>query len=343
VKIRLFHIKLLFSLLFLAALFRFVRLDTMGEMLRGMNPVYFALSMALSAVMVAASCWKWWLLLDPCDRHVRFGGLVRLYLIGYYFSNLLPSNVGGDVARSYYLGLRIRSQGRAAVTVFLERFTGVLFLLALTVLAPLVRPELYRHPAVAVTAAGAVVLLVVFGFMLFMQRPVQRMERLGALMIRLVPFARFRAPLGRLLSNVAAKAESFHAKLGTSLQVLLRDRWRLSAVVFAALLFYALTWINVYVSFRTFGVEPDWGTVIAMTPPAMFITMLPLAPLGSLGWMEASFTGFFTLAGLPAAGGALMGFLLRFKMLVNGFFGYLFWVRLKGDKDNVQTMIKEGA
>ncbi len=326
------------SILFLALLIRFVRLEAMGEMLRSMDLVFFILSMLLSVVIVASSCWKWQLLLEKRDRQVQFTELFRYYLIGYYFSNLLPSNIGGDVARSYLLGKRIGSQGRAAVTVFLERFTGMICLLMLVLLAPMARPELYKHPAVAIAVAGAAALLIIFGFMVFMRRPVQRMVRFSSFLTGMIPVKRFRAAARALLERINEKGLSFHGKLLSSLEVLRRDVWRMAKVIFATLLFYVLTWVNVYTAFRTFGVHADWPTIVAMTPPAMFITMLPLAPLGSLGLLEASFTGFFALAGLPSAGGAMMGFLLRFKMLVNGFAGYIFWLQRRNNSfDNDET------
>src|SRR5262249_16292884 len=53
-----------------------------------------------------------------------------LYLIGYFCNFFMPSYLGGDVVRSLHLGKRA-GQHRAAVATVLERFSGLVAMIAL--------------------------------------------------------------------------------------------------------------------------------------------------------------------------------------------------------------------
>jgi uncharacterized membrane protein YbhN (UPF0104 family) len=57
----------------------------------------------------------------------------QLYFIGMFFNLFLPTSVGGDVARAWYLNARSGRGVAAAVSVFVDRVSGLLLLLALAV------------------------------------------------------------------------------------------------------------------------------------------------------------------------------------------------------------------
>jgi uncharacterized membrane protein YbhN (UPF0104 family) len=84
------------------------------------------------------SALRWQLLAKPlgfADAQPRF---IRLYFVGMFFNLFLPSSVGGDVVRAWYLNGRSGRAMAAAVSVFIDRFSGLLVLLALAVVGSLV-------------------------------------------------------------------------------------------------------------------------------------------------------------------------------------------------------------
>lgn len=66
--------------------------------------------------------------------------LLGYYLIGMYFNLLLPTSVGGDVIRAWYLNAGAGRRLAAFAAVFLERFSGLLVLIAVACLAVLLSP-----------------------------------------------------------------------------------------------------------------------------------------------------------------------------------------------------------
>lgn len=69
-----------------------------------------------------------------------FRQMLGFYFIGMYFNLLLPTSVGGDVVRAWYLNGRSGRRLNAFLCVFLDRFSGLLVLLALACLAVLLSP-----------------------------------------------------------------------------------------------------------------------------------------------------------------------------------------------------------
>ena len=153
------YVKLMCGIALLAFLISRVSWGSLLAAMREVRPGYVVLSFCLSFIMVSMSCLKWMMIIRYEGYRVRFRELLKMYFVGYFFTNVLPSNVGGDVARSCMLGKRIDSQSRAAVSVFLERVSGVVVLLLLVILAPLFQWHLYRSLRIQVAVAGAVFLL----------------------------------------------------------------------------------------------------------------------------------------------------------------------------------------
>lgn len=316
-------LKLAVSAIFFVVLARVVDGKALAEVFREVNLLYLSLSVAISFVMVALSCLKWQFLLRLQGHSVRFLTLYRYYFIGYYFSNLLPSSVGGDLVRSWYGGRKIGSQSDAAVSVFIERFTGALFLLPLALLAPFLVPGLYRDPAVQLTLFGAAGLLLLLLFLMGRGEPV---ERLRSILNR----CGFRRGLPARLEKILAVLEGVHEKLMEALRVLRTRRGALPGVALYTLLFYLATWINIYLSFRAFGVDPGFARVVAVTPVAMMVAMVPIAPLGSLGLAEGAFVYFFGLTGIPKQAALAMSLLVRVKLMLLGAVGLLCHLREEG-------------
>ncbi|NDE76852.1 MAG: TIGR00374 family protein, partial [Proteobacteria bacterium] len=78
------------------------------------DPLATGLAILLTIAAVIVSAWKWQLLLRAVDQDVSLFRLSDAYLVGLFFNNFLPSNIGGDVARAHAIG---RHTGRLGVVV----------------------------------------------------------------------------------------------------------------------------------------------------------------------------------------------------------------------------------
>jgi uncharacterized protein (TIRG00374 family) len=352
-RTRTYLVKAVISAAFFWVLFSAVRGNELAAMLDRIDGFYFTLSFLLVPVMLSVSCLKWKLLLDVREPKIPFLTLIRIYLIGYFFSNLLPSNVGGDVVRSFYTGRLINNQAYSAVCVFVERFTGILFLLLLVIFAPFLRLDLYGSPYIYVPALAAVALLFVIGWVWTVREPLKLPE---SMMNMLFAGLRNRAERsgGRVLLRAVLSCEGlghtlfgklarFHEELASAVAVIQQNRALLAKLVVITVFFYVLTWVNVYVSFLAFGVNPDFLAVCALVPVIMFAAHLPVTLLGNLGYFESVFVFYFLLIGIPPAETLAMGLLLRLKMMCLGVVGYLVYLLYKYHRAQELTQLEEFA
>jgi uncharacterized membrane protein YbhN (UPF0104 family) len=119
-------------------------------------------AVAVLIVTQLVSAWRWQILARPFGFERSVGQLARYYFIGMFFNLFLPTSVGGDVVRAWYLDGRSGRKLSAFVAVFVDRFSGLLVLLGLACLAVLLSPRTLPAwiPGVVwgATACAAVVL-----------------------------------------------------------------------------------------------------------------------------------------------------------------------------------------
>jgi uncharacterized protein (TIRG00374 family) len=334
------YVKLMCGVGLLAFLISRVSWGSLLAGMRDVRPLYVILSFCLSIIMVSMSCLKWMVIVHYEGYRVRFSELLKIYFVGYFFTNVLPSNVGGDVARSCMLGKRIDSQGRAAVSVFLERVSGVVVLLLLVVFAPLLQWRLYWSLRIQVAVAGAIFLLACLAASAFLKvfRSVGTSGEESSCGTREGEGVSARANgvrklfflVVRLRRIVFAKMRSFHERLLASMGGMSTKAMLLILMLSCG--FYFLTFVNVMVAFAAFGVHLDGAACFAVLPAAMFIGMIPLLP-GGFGFAEGVYVYYFSLVGVPAPAALLMGLLLRVKVLVLGLIGSGCFI-LNREKDN---------
>ena len=326
-------IKALMSGAFFWILISFVQTNQLVQIISRVDWLYLTLSLVLSPVMLCVSCLKWKMILDLQERKISFFRLIRIYLIGYFFSNLLPSTVGGDVARSYYSGKIINNQSFSAIAIFIERFTGVFFLFFLVILAPLIKTDLYRSPYIYIPSIGAFVLLIIIFWIWRVQNPLALPHRLAQWsFLFLFKFVSFPGLISvieiveKKYQAVYRRLEKLHDELGTAVTTIRRDRSLFVRIISVTVLFYLLTWLNVYLAFMAFGVKPEIIGICALVSTVLFVAQVPVTLLGNLGFFESVFVFYFMLIDIPAAETLAMGLLLRLKMLAIGGVGYLVYL-----------------
>jgi len=126
--------------------------------IRYASPLPLATVLAVSVLGILISAEKWRGLLHQAGVQLSLFSNARLYWIGMFCSNFLPSSVGGDAARL----LLTPAPGRRAVvagTILVERLTGFLVMLALCTLGLALRPEYFDAPGLRDTFLAAVLAL----------------------------------------------------------------------------------------------------------------------------------------------------------------------------------------
>ncbi len=90
-----------------------------------LNLWVFAGSLAIFMVGQVIVGFRWWLLLRSQGIHIEFLAAVKLHYLGLFYNNFMPSSVGGDLVRAWYVTKHSKRRFEAALSVFVDRGIGL--------------------------------------------------------------------------------------------------------------------------------------------------------------------------------------------------------------------------
>ncbi|WKZ56246.1 MAG: lysylphosphatidylglycerol synthase transmembrane domain-containing protein [Bdellovibrionota bacterium] len=294
-------VKTLFGLLILAALIYVVDVQSLWEALKELTWQSVAVLMLLSIPLILVSALKWRCFIESFGVKVRFVRLFNLYVVGYFVNIFVPSYVGGDFVRSWYVGKRI-GQHEAFASTILERYTGLvaMLLLAFCFMWFVEGVGLLMQLAVLALCAGLAVITVIA----LSPAILQKVERFKAL-AKVIPHLR---------------------KVQTGLRLAHGNKPLLAKALFLSLCFHTLTVVNTMVAGIAVGwVDPPFWGLFVVLPFVLLIGALPVAPSG-LGIQEGAFFVFLTALGATPAEALGVGIVLRAKSYVLALIGGLVWL-----------------
>jgi len=95
----LFAAKVAISLVLLHVAFRSVNFDVLRERFGELNYGWIAVALVALGIQIGLVSLRWQRIADCCGAHLIFRRAALYYLIGSFFSQVLPSTIGGDAAR----------------------------------------------------------------------------------------------------------------------------------------------------------------------------------------------------------------------------------------------------
>lgn len=114
-------LRIVAALLLLGILGYFADWDQIYRLLNTFQLSQLPLVFGLITLSVLVSAFKWGILLRAQNNRVGFGSLFRIYLIGLFFNNFLPSSIGGDGIRIVLAGKYCDRTASATASVVMER------------------------------------------------------------------------------------------------------------------------------------------------------------------------------------------------------------------------------
>jgi hypothetical protein len=252
------------------------------------GPFLFALALFAPVPVLLAA--RWFLLLRAAGVVIGWAATLRLTWIGLFFNTVVPGGAGGDVVKLVEVGRHTDRRSEALGTMAVDRVLGLLVLIGLGGAATLALREETGGLALAVAAAGLV--LVVAGA------------------VYLSPFLRNRIDVGRLLERLP---------LGSQLRrvddAVVALRGAPGAVALALALSLVGQLLNIAAALfcaRAVGLDAvSLLDMLAIVPVALVANAIPISP-GGLGLLEVAFQELLYRQGLSSlAQGFMVGVLLR--------------------------------
>jgi len=120
-----------------------------------------AVVVGLSGVIVSA--YQWQSLLSAEHIHIDLRRLVDLYLVGIAFNHFLPTGMGGDVVKAYYVGKEGNNHAGSASAVIMCRMTGFLGMLLISVPVVIIWHDTFKTALIVSFTLSCVVMCVALG------------------------------------------------------------------------------------------------------------------------------------------------------------------------------------
>lgn len=288
-----------------------VNVDAVVNRLNHIDPRWAGIALFLLVVQLAALAWRWQLLVIRCAADLSFARAFRLSLIGLFFSQTLPSSVGGDATRIWLLGKQ--STWRiAAYSVLLDRVIGVVALAILVVICLPWTLGLVRNPV-----GRATLLIIGFGCIaagiVFVALSWQRLH----LLRRWSP-TRHLAAAANIAWSILRSPSSFVAVFGLSIVI------------------HLLTALAAWCTARAVGADLPLLYSLYLVPPVILLTVIPISIAG-WGVREGAMVVAFGYAGLAQSDGLIISLLFGSGYLMLGIVGGLVWVLTSSDRDGASS------
>lgn len=269
---------------------------------------YFGASLAVILLGLVLYAWRWHILLQSTGTHVAFRIVLEQHLIGVFVNNLLPSTVGGDVAKVFYLGRGVGYRAVAA-SVVLDRLFGLGLLSALATVAlwlePLPHPR-FLAARVALTAVTASLAALVALALVASGGWPQRLARFG----------------GRAMA-VATHVQQFREDLARAVKS--PRVWAYSAVTVVSY-FVLLTLVyQVFVVLHT-DLHLRFVALLAAVASVAVLSNIPVA-INGLGLREQLHVLMLEPLGVPKEAAVAISLLVFAHLIVASIAGGLLWWR----------------
>lgn len=225
----------------------------------------FALLMQFGSTAISAYRWK------LIMRNLGFGQTFSFYwdsfFKGMFFNQGLPTSIGGDALRVLDVARRGFRKRDALVGIAIDRITGLGALLLLALVAQLVNPDLLPEQVYRSIAWLVVAGLLGFASLPFLGRWswLARHPQLAVL---------------KTLSDRLLQAVSLHRFL----------------LLVSSLLVPLLAMLAFFAAGQALGLRYDLLTYLAIVPPALVLTVVPVSIAG-WGVREGVLVGLFSLIG----------------------------------------------
>ncbi len=298
--------------------FLFARVDlaAMARHLARANMLLLLLALSLYFLAIVLGALKWQVLVRAQEIDVSLGDLLSYSLVGLFFGNLLPSNVGGDVVRAYGL-VRVTDRAEsAAISVLVDRLMGlVAFLGTAVVMAALAAVTLTRGAELEQIEIATVVVAALFIFasaLMFSRRLSQRLKWV------------FRFSLLAPVLPIASRV--YHA-----LQVY-RHSYRALAINLGLsgciVVVTTLVWYTVGLAL---GLDIPLFYFFLFNPLIAFVLLIPIS-FNGLGPKEATAVFFFGLVGVEGEMALSMSLIFHLLIVLTSLPGGILWWRERSSR-----------
>ena len=305
-------VRILISLSLLVLLFWLTRehFAKIGQLLTSVKLFFFALAFLLFLLSVILIACRLRLAFAAQKSFFALRDLFSLSLIGYFFTNFMPTSIGGDLVKGYLISQRINSKMTSYTAIFIDRIIGLLSLVLIATVALAIINKGIEHSFIIWTVALLLGCCTVFVFFLFNK---QGLKKVGN-------------SLGLMYLLRVLKLDSLLKKIYNAMHIYKNHKKKIAQMLVFSIAAQFLNFCAVYLLSISLSIQVPFLKIILVMPVIAVLCMLPVT-MNGLGLREWAFIFFFSPTTTSAAALSLSLLYLAVYLLASLIGGiiYLFW------------------
>lgn len=317
---RAFFVRLVIGLVMIGVILVTTDLGQFAEVVRGIDPKWVVASLVLQ--FAAALIWaaRWEALLEIYAMPVRFFRLFKALYIGMFLNNVLPTSVGGDVYRSYYILDEKKMFRKSIFITFLERLIGVIMLACIGAFALGIHFLESRNVNGGFLTTLALPLAIVGAVALLQPDVYQFFNRLI--------FPSGRGPLATI-----------RAQLGSALRTFESSGARKWKVYFLSFVMQLCGVVLYYCVGRGLGIQLGLWQYLLFVPIVVILTLVPIS-FNGLGLREGGLIFVSTALGLDLSHSqaVALGLMVVALMMLSSLLGVFFYLVERKEGSPIQEL-----
>jgi glycosyltransferase 2 family protein len=259
---------------------------------------------------VVISAYQWQVLLD--GEHIRLDlrRLVNFYLMGIAFSHFLPTGMGGDVVKIYYVGREGNNFAGSASAALMSRVMGYIGMLLVSLPVLFIWQKMFNHELTLTYILSS--MLVCAG---------------------LVVSAGVVVMLPRIVQGRWAKWRIFAVlnKVGNTLLASIRRPSFMAGSILYGMVFHFSAALNYYAFGMALHMQVPFAFYLVAIPFVSLVAFLPCS-INGFGLRESALVSIFATMHVPNATAMTLGLLVDVQMLFFGIIGGVLYLAMERAK-----------
>jgi len=292
-------IKVLVTLFLFTMVYLSIDFNTTLTSLKNLSYGYFILSIVVLTFQTFVASIRWQKVLKSLNINLPYFKVVNFQWIAIFFNQTLPSSIGGDAFRAFYIhqeGFKVK---QSLLGVLLDRYLGVI---GLTTIVFFTIPLLFSLINDLAARRGIFLIATLMAFLI--------------LIVFIFDFLTFLKPRWRVI-------EQLHSISKDARKIILTISPGISLVLISILV-HLLSVLSIII--LSYGIQAniDWSQVLLIVP---LTTLVMIVPISIAGWgvREGMMVVGLGYMGVLKEEALALSLLYGFSMLILSFPGLIMW------------------
>jgi glycosyltransferase 2 family protein len=309
-----FPFRITITLLLLVFLFKSLSWSTLFAALTHTSYVFLLLGLLIGVVASLISAFQWQILLRAEQISVGIMKLCKLYLIGIGFSHFLPTGMGGDVVKAFYVGRASGNYASSASAIVMTRLTGY-FGMQLVAFSALL---LFHNGITRSVVVWAILLSLFVGSMI------------GGVLLLTILLPKI---LNRSWTTYRIVASAI--PVGEALIATIQRPRLLGSVTSVGVVFWVLSVLDYYMYANALHMHVPLSFFFVAIPIISLVAFLPIT-INGFGLRESAFVYIFASVHVPTATSLLLALLMDVQVLLFGMIGGCLYLTMSSEERNIK-------